>query len=308
LENWIIYGIIASLAWGFYIFLMKIATSEEYYKIPQNISFFILSLGILSVALIVFFGIESYNSVTSFVGGSIAFASGLVWGIGMAYAVKSLSDPFTPISKLTPLYNTNTLVATIVGIIFLKEVPENRLIVIIGALLVVFGGFLVVKQTNFSEFSKKIKLSENFQLDNWIIYGLIASLTWGIYALLIKLAVSPEYYNNNPYMSFLLMSFGILFVSLISIFKKSTRIQSYNIKLILPFVSGMIWAIGMLAIIFALYNLQADIAKIVPLYNTNTIFAAFLGIILLHEGQTQRLKIIIGAILIITGGSIVSIF
>lgn len=317
MEEWIIYGIIASFAWGVYIFLIKITTSKEYYDIPHSIAFCAMSFGILSVASIIFFSIKSSNSSISLIGTYISFTSGLIWGIGMVYVIKALSIPYTPISKLTPLYNTNTLVATVFGIILLKEIHENTFIIIFGAILVVFGGFLVIKQSEISEHdqsrfrnnisSLNFKVGKNL-IKKWILFGIIASLAWGMYALLLKLAVSPEYYNNAPYISFLSMSMGIQMISLLVIVRNKDMIRFFKVKLIIPFVSGVIWAIGMFAVIFALYNLQADVSRLVPLYNTNTIVATLLGIIFLHEVPNQKLIVITGALLIIIGGSIVSIF
>lgn len=318
MESWIICGIVASLAWGIYIFLLKIAISEKQYNIPPSAAFGAMSLGILGVALITFLAMSSNISSFSLTGAGIALASGLVWGVGMACVIQALSKLYTPIAKLTPLYNTNTLVATILGILLLKEVPYHISTVILGAILVVLGGVLVTRQTSINGSSQPglgndmptLNLERwNPRLENWITYGIIASLAWGVYALLLKLAVSPEYYGGDPFVAFLAMSVGILIVSLsVFIRGKGSVLHFSKARLMVAFTSGVIWAIGMLAVIFALFNLQADVARLVPVYNTNTLIATLLGIILLHEVPKQRLIIIIGAILIVIGGSIVAIF
>lgn len=315
--NWIICGTIISLVWGFYIFLFKVAISKMHYNIHPSLAFSMMTFGALSVALSVFFiGDPDISSVSPFAAG-IALSSGIVWGIGMAYVIRALSQLDAPIAKLTPLYNTNTLVATILAILILHEVPSNVFPVIVGAILVVLGGVLITMQKNSSpdskqSFSKKIPtsfLKRYLGLKNWIVYGLIASLAWGSYALLLKLAISARYYSCDPIVAFLMIGLATVIVSSAIFVRDKENVTSFSkIGLGLAFTSGIIWAIGIYFVIFAFFNLQADVARLVPLYNTNTLVATLLGIVLLHEVPSQRLITLLGAILIVIGGSIIAIF
>lgn len=141
-------------------------------------------------------------------------------------------------------------------------------------------------------------------MDAWIIYAILASLSWGTYIVVNKVAISK---GMNPYFALALMAVGIvgLFAAVFFITKPS--IQTDSTSLTLAIVAGALWALGQLFAILALVN-KAPVAKLVPIYNTNTIVAVLLGIILLRElpSGTATIKVIIGALLIVAGGILVS--
>lgn len=322
MESWVICGIIASFVWGGYIVLLKKATSERYYALTSSMAFFVMSLGILAISL---GGLLLGSNDKSYFqqGMGIAFASGLLWGIGMGCVIFTLSSANTMVSRLTPLYNTNTLVAVFLGILLLHEVPGQRIAIIVGAVLVVLGGILVTREvaigtSSDSEVSpespvKKQTLRRLFAPENWITWGMIASLVWGIYAILLKVATSPQYYDIDPFSAFFAMSLGILATSSsILVIAGKGRRGFPRIKSkggLAALFSGILWSIGMISIIYAFSKWGASVAPLVPLYNTNTLVAVLLGIILLGEVPKRRLSIILtilGAVLIVIGGSIVT--
>jgi len=316
MESWIICGIIASLCWGVYIVFLKIATSSRYHNLHPTRVFGAMSLGILAVASISFFVMRPNTLTPSLSGVGIAVASGLVWAIGMAFVIYALSNPKISIAKLAPLYNTNTLVAVILGILFLKEAPHHIPAVIGGAIAIVLGGILVTRQNSAAEDVQSggnkgtavpNPKRQTLRISSWILYGVIASLAWGTYVLLLKLAI--DYHGCDPFTAFLAVSLGALIVSasmFIAHRKKSSALSKSGIGI--AFASGVVWAGGIFAVTYALSNLQADVARLVPLYNTNTLVVALLGILLLHEVPKQRLITVLGAVLIVIGGSVVSIF
>jgi len=67
-----------------------------------------------------------------------------LWALGQLFAILALVNK-APVSRLTPIYNTNTLVAVLLGIILLRELPTgaSTIKVLIGAVLIVIGGILV---------------------------------------------------------------------------------------------------------------------------------------------------------------------
>jgi uncharacterized membrane protein len=76
--------------------------------------------------------------------GGFAVLVGLTWGFAAGLVAFTLTKYSTPISKLVPLYNMNTLVAVGIGLVAFaewKDVHVPRLIV--GSVLVVLGGTLV---------------------------------------------------------------------------------------------------------------------------------------------------------------------
>jgi drug/metabolite transporter (DMT)-like permease len=135
--NWIACGILTSSAWGAYVILLKKATSEQYYGLSSLMTFFIMSTGILFVSVTDFLLDESKMFFKQETG--IAFASGLLRGIGMSSVIFAISSAKTLVYKLTPLYNTNTLVAVLLGILLLNGVPTQRVAIVAGAILVLLG-------------------------------------------------------------------------------------------------------------------------------------------------------------------------
>lgn len=76
--------------------------------------------------------------------GGFAVLVGLTWAIAAGSVAFTLSSYSTPVSKLVPLYNMNTLVTVAIGLVAFaewKEVEVSKLI--IGSVLVVAGGALV---------------------------------------------------------------------------------------------------------------------------------------------------------------------
>lgn len=72
-------------------------------------------------------------------------------------------------------------------------------------------------------------------------------------------------------------------------------------------IMGFAWASGVGSIAIALKKYGAQISQLVPLYNMNTLFAVAIGLVVLGEWRTvQPMKIIIAAVLIISGGIVAS--
>ena len=89
--------------------------------------------------------VEGHYSI-SVRSGIFAALAGLVWAVGAGLVAFALNQYGTPISKLVPLYNTNTLVAVALGVwVFAewKELSVGQLF--IGSTFVVIGGVLVAK-------------------------------------------------------------------------------------------------------------------------------------------------------------------
>lgn len=317
--NWIACGVLASLAWGTYAILLKKATSEQYYGLSPLMTFFIMSLGILFVSVTGFVLDGSKMFIEQELGIGIAFASGLLWGVGMTSVTFALSSTKTLVSKLTPLYNTNTLIAVLLGIGLLNEIPEQRVTILSGAILVVLGGLLVTRESSETTllkatpvpFAKKNIFRRLFSAENWITWGIIASIAWGSYVVLLRIATSPEYYAISPFSAFFVMSLGITATSLSMLiiargkFRTSSEVNLRAATTALS--SGIVWGIGMFSVIYALSRLAAPVASLVPLYNTNTLVAVLLGIVLLKERPQRKLLVILGAVSIVLGASLVAI-
>ena len=108
-----------------------------------------LYLLIVGAAVLVTGGIYCFaeNEYTiSLRSGIFATLAGLVWAVGAGLVAFALNQYGTPISKLVPLYNTNTLIAVVLGVwVFAewKELSVSQLLV--GSIFVVIGGVLVAR-------------------------------------------------------------------------------------------------------------------------------------------------------------------
>ena len=142
-------------------------------------------------------------------------------------------------------------------------------------------------------------------MQNWIWYGIIAAFCFGVQTVIYKYATQKG--NLSPYYSSFLVALGIIVIfGVFLLFKPGINFEWKSNGLL--FVSGLIWGIGFLAVAIAIAN-NADVARLAPIYNTNTLIAVLLGILILKEipDTTQMFRVIAGAILIVIGAILVSI-
>ena len=140
---------------------------------------------------------------------------------------------------------------------------------------------------------------------NWIAYGLIAAACFGVNGIIYKMAQQRG--NFSPYHGVFIFGLGILAVfSLVYMFNFDSNFEWKSSGLL--FLSGIIWAVGMLAVAIAIYQ-KADLARLAPIYNINTLVTVFLGIIFLKEipDLSSMVRVISGAVLIVVGAIMVSI-
>ncbi len=72
--------------------------------------------------------------------------AGLIWAVCQALILFAVTRWQTPISKLVPLFNMNTLVAVLLGLVWFAEHHSVSLPkLLLGATLIVVGGILVAR-------------------------------------------------------------------------------------------------------------------------------------------------------------------
>lgn len=142
-------------------------------------------------------------------------------------------------------------------------------------------------------------------MPNWIFYGLIAFVCFAVNTVIFKIAQQRG--NFSPYYGALLFGIGAIFLfGLFFIFKPSFSLGWKSSGLVI--IAGMIWAIGFLSIAVAIAQ-NADVARLAPIYNANTLLVVLLGIIFLKEipDASQIFRVIAGAVLIVIGAVLVSV-
>lgn len=72
-------------------------------------------------------------------------------------------------------------------------------------------------------------------------------------------------------------------------------------------LKGLVWAVGSVAVVFALDRLHAPLAKLAPIYNTNALIAAALGLAVFgeHAGLSVG-RALGGGLLVVVGAALVA--
>ncbi|MDJ0533332.1 MAG: hypothetical protein QNJ70_12675 [Xenococcaceae cyanobacterium MO_207.B15] len=136
-------GIIPALFYGVSAITMK-AGSE--YKISTSSYLMIIGIAIFITGIVLKPFITTSDSQETLSGIGFSLISGLLWALGTALVNYSIAKFDTPIALLAPLYNMNTLVAVLGGMILFAEWKTiNSIPVFIGTVLVVCGGILLSK-------------------------------------------------------------------------------------------------------------------------------------------------------------------
>lgn len=136
---------------------------------------------------------------------------------------------------------------------------------------------------------------------NWYIYGLIASFFLGIYNFLYGLL------NKNLGLSTVLIGIGtgVIFTGLVLNLgsKKHSFILS---NFLFPVLIGVFLGLAIIFVVKSFSDPKANVAKLIPLINTNTLFSVLLGLIILKEYRTVSLiKVLVGTLLILMGAIII---
>ena len=140
---------------------------------------------------------------------------------------------------------------------------------------------------------------------NWIALGLVAAIFFALNTVIYKVAQQKG--NFSPYYGIMMFSIGIIIVAGIFFFIKPSFEFEWKSSG-LAIIAGAVWAIGMIAVAIAISQ-KADVARLAPIYNTNTILAVLMGIIFLKEipDASQMIRVIGGAVLIVIGAILVSV-
>jgi drug/metabolite transporter (DMT)-like permease len=131
-------GVIPAFIFGIYGILQKTATKQG---ISPGMLLIIMGGNIIIVGFLYCFIFKEFTISMS----SVFFASltGICWGIGTVLVTIALSKYKMPISKLAPIFNMNTLVTVILGLLIFAESKDiNVPKILVASVFIVIGGTL----------------------------------------------------------------------------------------------------------------------------------------------------------------------
>jgi len=145
------------------------------------------------------------------------------------------------------------------------------------------------------------------EIPSWLLLVLVSLFAWGTYGVVAKIVTSKDYLGLSPQATALMMLIGIAIVFGGYFILQPRELPSNPTVIGLALLVGVIWAIGQL-FAFIVLSQGAPVSKITPIYNSNTLIAVFLGIVLLNELPNKQdvAKVVVGAILIVAGAFLVS--
>ncbi len=148
MKLWVVYGIIAAVAYGVSAIPLKYAISRNFLATP----FHVVVLGSLIggiITLFVYIGAKEPICLKSFIDNKLGLVMGICSGaigvIGTISIVVALKHPQTDISRMMAIVSTSVLITALGGMFILGEVPStvDRLRVLVGICLLAGGVKLV---------------------------------------------------------------------------------------------------------------------------------------------------------------------
>jgi len=132
-------GFLPAFIYGGSAIFQKLSTN-----IGISISTYLVAVGLgVGIAGLGFYFFDSTAPI-SFKASTYAGLFGLTWGIASGFVAYSLLHFNTPISKLVPLYNMNTLIAVLLALVIFSEWKDLHTIKLLtGSVLIVMGAIFV---------------------------------------------------------------------------------------------------------------------------------------------------------------------
>jgi uncharacterized membrane protein len=145
-------------------------------------------------------------------------------------------------------------------------------------------------------------------MEEWLTLGLIAAVAYSISGLATKVALDKKYMGLEATSVALLTMVGVVlgFSAFYLIFT-GAKVPQMSLSAAAVGVSvGVFWALGSIMVYYGLLK-GADVSRMAPIYNMNTLLVVLGGILVLHElpDKSATARVIIGAVLIVVGGILV---
>ena len=146
MKTWLVFALLSMFCWGSYIVVAKVATVEKYCALGPKWSA-ILMMGGIAIVMAIYLSFSKGVKPTLTLPATIAgMSQGILWAMGMVFSLLAF-EAGADVSRAVPIFNCNTLVAVLLGIMVLKEIPDATGIVriAIGSAMVILGGVLVAR-------------------------------------------------------------------------------------------------------------------------------------------------------------------
>ncbi len=275
-----------------------------------EVSPFVISFMMVLGAFVSRWSLPALIRGTSDVGGDVRQAPHLVvWGIlaGCLWAVGNTLTIFgvrdIGLSVAFPLWNSNSLIAILWGIVFFKELRRAgwaRWMGVVGGAVVIFTGALILSQTSASSSSSQHPLR-----------GIAAALGAGLMFGSMYIPYRKAYITGmNPLSFVTFFTFGEMGTMTALAVAYSGGIAAlwhqllqFRGILFWPLLGGFMWVVGDL---FQNYAAKyAGISRGIPLSNTNQVWGLLWGILVFGEFQNASrgvmARVIAGSILMAAG-------
>ncbi|RLG19852.1 hypothetical protein DRN67_01555 [Candidatus Micrarchaeota archaeon] len=145
-------------------------------------------------------------------------------------------------------------------------------------------------------------------MENWVLFGILAAVAFGLSTLLNKVASGPGYFGLEPKTTGLLVGVGIMLTfAAYFLLQGGVAMPQNNAATLTAMAAGTCWAIGTIMVLKAFAG-GADASRLTPIFNMNTLVVVGLGILLLKELPTQpeMIRVVSGAVFVVVGGILVS--
>lgn len=209
-----------------------------------------------------------------------AVIMGVLGALGNYFIIKALS--LGDLSAIAPINSYKPVVALMVGIFYLKEIPSIN--AFWGILLIIFGTYFVLWNKNCLEIDKRA-----------IFYRVLALLFSGSEAIFIKKIIIL----TGVFNSFFLWAFwGLIFSFIFLVFSRNVpKIKSYKYQMLL------ILSVGIMQYSTNFVFSKMNVAYALALFQLSTIFSVFLGVNIFKEKDLKSK--LIGSIIMVIGAVII---
>lgn len=262
----------AALAWGSYMVPFKISKSERLIQFQAVMGVGILLSG-LSFSLVVGYPLKLTVH---------GLLSGLFWGAANAISLFAVSN--LGLSRAVPLMSSLVILSSFLwGALVFHELPAGVVTGFVGVGLIIVGVVIVSVTGNI----------QSQQIKKGLLMAISAGLIFG--SQLVPLKVS----NLSTKDFFFSICFGIFLTSLVIALVNKIKFRQEAVKMSL--LSGVIWNIGNLLSLISLSMI--GLSKMGPISQSAILVAVCWGLFYFKEVTKfrQKLQILIGAVILITG-------